>query len=88
MRTSLDAFYHIKRVCSLPQGRGECGRTFMNTWSRKDREILVENSKKIVEGQRPILISHSGFAEKMNRFRLFPGNFIFTNLNSDSLFST
>ena len=56
MRTSLDAFYHIKRVSSLPQGRGEYGRTFMNALSRKDRKILVEDSKKILEGQRPVRV--------------------------------
>ena len=63
MRTSLDAFYHIKRVSFLPQGRGEYGRTFMNALSRKDRKILVEDSKKILEGQRPIRVYFEDFRE-------------------------
>ena len=63
VRTSLYAFYHIKRVPFLPQGRGEYGRTFMNAWSRKDRKILVENSKKILEGSRPIGVYFEDFRE-------------------------
>ena len=63
MRTSLDAFYHIKRVSFLPQGRRENGRTFMNAWSRKDGKILVENCKKILEGQRPIRVYYEDFRE-------------------------
>ena len=63
MRTSLDAFYHIKHVSPLPQGRGENGCTFMNAWSRKDRKILEENSKRILEGQRPIRVYFEDFRE-------------------------
>ena len=49
MRTSLDAsFYHKERVSHLIQGRGEN--------STKDGKILVEKSKKIVEGQRPVRV--------------------------------
>ena len=65
MKTSLDAFYHIKHVSPLPQGRGENGCTFMNAWSRKDRKILEENSKKILEGQRPIRVSFSEFVKEI-----------------------
>ena len=61
MRTSLDALYHKKNTFPLYPKAGESMVVSHELLVRKDRKILVENSKKILEGQRPIRVYFEDF---------------------------
>ena len=61
MRTSFDAFYHKKNTFPLYPKVGESMVVPHELLVRKDQKIHVENSKKILEGQRPIRVYFEDF---------------------------